>query len=587
MTKEWRIAAPAPVGFGDTIEVASPALAQLLWNRGLRTKEKVEDFLHPSWEKHVHDGAQFRHMPAAVERVFRALDQGEHITVHGDYDADGVTGSTVLITTLREIEKQRHAVDKTSHESCVDFYIPHRDKEGYGLRVETIPKLKARGTKLLVTVDCGIACVLEIALAKTEGIDTIVVDHHQFGETLPDGYLIHPSIPGETYPFTQLAAVGVAFKFACVLLDAARARGISIPLGWEKWLLDLVAIATVTDMVPLIGENRVLETYGLRVLNKTKRVGIRALIKQAALEMGTLDTESVGFGLGPRINAAGRMDHAELALKLMLAETEEAVIPLAKDLERCNRERQDVTKRMMVEAEAQLSSRYDVANPPRALVLWDERWSPALVGLVAGRLLERFARPIVVIGCHEGAWVGSGRSISAYNVTEGIRAGGEGILSRAGGHVQACGFALMQGEDLPLLAERFIAHATEALQHAALVPTLEIEADVSLEMVDMVWAETVESLAPFGEGNRRPMFVSRQARVVAVDCIGATKNHLRLALAVSGGRRVKALGFKQGERAKELVAHTIIDLVYTVAVNEWNGQRTAECRIIDFIVCNS
>ncbi len=576
-------------------------MAQLLWNRGLRTKAETEDFLHPLWETHVHDGAQFRHMPAAIERVFRALEAGERITVHGDYDADGVTGSTVLITTLREIEKklkrienQESRIECPNHipdsrfpilDTRIDFYIPHRDKEGYGLHAATVSTLKARGTTLIITVDCGIACVKEIAFAKAEGIDTIVVDHHQFGDVLPDGHLIHPGIPEETYPFKQLAAVGVAFKFACVLLDAARARGIDIPSGWEKWLLDLVAIATVTDMVPLIGENRVLETYGLRVLNKTKRPGLRALVDASALTYGTLDTESVGFAIGPRINAAGRMDHAELALRLMLAETEEEARTLAKELERCNRERQETTKRMMVDAEAQLIARYDLTNLPHAIMLWDARWSPSLVGLVAGKLLERFARPIVVIGCHEGNWIGSGRSIAAYNITEGMRAAGEGMLTRAGGHVQACGFALSSAEHLGELAEHLAAHAKTALGDRPLVPTLECEADISLEAVDMSLTEAVEALAPFGEGNRRPMFISRNIRIVAIDLIGSTKNHLRLTLVTPRGRRIKALGFKLGERAAEISIDKVIDLAYTLVINEWNGQRTAECRIIDFHVC--
>ncbi len=585
MAKEWKVASVVPTNLLETIEVPSPVMAQLLWNRGLRTVGEVEDFLHPLWEKHIHDGAQFRHMPAAIERVFRALEAGERITVHGDYDADGVTGSTVLITTLKEIEKKLIGIE--NKESSIDFYIPHRDKEGYGLHTATVLALKARDTKLIITVDCGIACVNEIALAKAEGIDTIVVDHHQFGDILPDGQLIHPSLPDEVYPFKQLAAVGVAFKFACVLLDAARARGIDIPSGWEKWLLDLVAIATVTDMVPLIGENRVLETYGLKVLNKTKRPGLRALIQKSSFEMGKLDTESVGFGLGPRINAAGRMDHAELALRLMLADTDEAAEPLAEALEHCNRERQDTTKRMMVEAEAQLSTRYDTANLPCAIMLWNESWSPALVGLVAGKLLERLARPIAVVGCHAGTWIGSGRSIASYNITEGIRLAGQGLLTRIGGHVQACGFALADADHFPKLAQNFIAHATSALTEASLLPTLEIEVEVSLETVDMAWATTIESLAPFGEGNRRPIFISRRVRVVAFDLIGATKNHLRLMLITPQGRRVKALGFKCGERAKELSVNVLIDLVYTLAINEWHGQKNAECRIMDFTLCDS
>lgn len=578
MQRIWKMAEAAPQGFAAAMDVSSPILAQLLWNRGIQTPAEVEGFLEPSWEKHLHDATHFRHMRTAIERVFLAIERGERITVHGDYDADGVTGSTVLITTIREIESRLRSEDV----SLVDFYIPHRDKEGYGLHRATVPKLQERGTRLIITVDCGIACVEEIALAKESTMDTIVVDHHQFGEALPEGYLIHPGLPDEAYPFKKLAAVGVAFKFATALSSEARARGLDIPVGWEKWLLDLVAIATVTDMVPLVGENRVLETYGLKVLNKTKRPGLRALIEMAGLEYGKMDTESIGFALGPRINAAGRMDHAELALRLLLSRTEEEARPLAQEVERCNRERQEMTRQMMVQADEQLRLRYDLARPPQAIMLWDARWSPALVGLVAGKLLERFARPIAVVGFHEGTWIGSGRSIPAYDITQGIKAAGEGILTRAGGHVQACGFALKEEEQLSCLGERLVEHARGALGDESLRPTIEIDMEIPLEAVDMTLAESLDLLAPFGEGNRRPVFVSRGVRVVGVDVMGSAKNHLRLTLLTARGHRLKGLGFKMGERVVELAVGQVLDIAYTVAINEWNGRRTAECRLIDF-----
>ncbi len=592
MTRTWKTADPAPQDFTQTVDVPSPVIAQLLWNRGLKTKQAAQDFLSPSWEDHVHDPAQFRHMPAAIERIFAALERGERITVHGDYDADGVTGSTVIITTLREIEQKIKSIqypvssiENTEYsrpDTLIDFYIPHRDKEGYGLHKGTVPKLKERNTRLIITVDCGIACVDEIAFAKEENIDTIVVDHHQFGETLPDGFLIHPGLPEETYPFKKLAAVGVAYKFACALLDAARARGLTIQPGWEKWLLDLVAIATVTDMVPLIGENRVLEMYGLKVLNKTRRLGLRALIEASALEYGKMDSESIGFALGPRINAAGRMEHAELALRLMLATTEDEAKDLAKQVERCNRERQETTKSMMVEAEEQLKERYDLAHLPHAIMLWKANWSPALVGLVAGKLLERFARPITVVGQHEGTWIGSGRSIPAYDITQGVRLAGEGILTRSGGHIQACGFALKDETRLAGFAEALAKHAKEQLEPHQLLPTIHIDAEMSLDMVDMPFAEDIARLEPFGEGNRRPIFLSKNVRIVALDLIGTNKNHLRLTLITPRGRRVKALGFKLGERVMEVSVGVAIDLVYTVAINEWNGRKDAECRLLDF-----
>ena len=250
---QWKVQEPMPAEALSGIPLRSLLGRQVLWNRGIRSEAEARAFLEPSWESGLHDPLQFRHLAPAAERLFAALAAGERITVHGDYDADGVTGSTLLITTIRELE--RRLTGRELDRTCVDFYIPHRDAEGYGLHLGTVDALAERGTKLIITVDCGIACVAEIAAARAKGIDVIVVDHHQFGETLPDAWLIHPGLPDETYPFKKLAAVGVAFKFATALLATARGRGLVLPEGWEKWLLDLVAIATITDMVGLVGES--------------------------------------------------------------------------------------------------------------------------------------------------------------------------------------------------------------------------------------------------------------------------------------------------------------------------------------------
>ncbi|MEI7512241.1 MAG: single-stranded-DNA-specific exonuclease RecJ [Candidatus Uhrbacteria bacterium] len=572
MEKRWHVAEACPADFSATIHVPG-TVAQLLWNRGVRSKDEAEAFLHPSFEDHVHDGAQFRQMDAAVARVFDAVDACELITVHGDYDADGVTGSALMISVLRELKAN------------VDYYIPHRDKEGYGLHRETVPKLKERGTGLIITVDCGIACVDEIALAKTDGIDTIVVDHHQFGEALPDGHLIHPGLPEETYPFKSLAAVGVAYKFACGLLKEARVRGFEIKEGWEKWLLDFVAIATVTDMVPLIGENRVLETYGLKVLNKTKRPGFLALFEMAGLEPGSITSETVGFGIGPRINAAGRMDHASLALRLLLSESIDEARLLARELENKNKERQDGTKKMMKEAEEMFVGAHGDAPHPKVIVLWNENWSPALVGLVAGRFADRFARPVIAIGFHETQWIGSGRSIPSYNITDAVKAAGEGILTRSGGHGAACGFSLKDADQLAVFRDRLLEHAS-IISEEDLIPLMDIDAEIPLSALTMEAAEAIGTMEPFGMNNRQPVFLSTRCRVLSADTMGATNSHLRLQLLDPNGRTVKAVAFKMGDRLPQASAGSDIDLVYNMSINEWNGRRTAEARVIDFRTCD-
>lgn len=574
MTKRWCVAEPCPSEAHAWTD--SALLSQLLWNRGLRTPEEMCAFLSPAWESGLHDANQFRHLRPALDCLFDALESGERITVHGDYDADGITGSTILITVLREIQKQRGG-----DPHLIDSYIPHRDKEGYGLHAATVPKLKERGTSVIVTVDCGIACVEEIRIAKEQGMDTVVVDHHQFGEVLPDGHLIHPGLPEETYPFKHLAAVGVSYKFATALLEEARARGYGIPTGWEKWLLDLVAIATVTDMVPLVGENRVLETYGLRVLNKTRRPGLLALAEQANLRLGEITSEDIGFGIGPRLNAAGRMDHASLALRLLLAESSDEARLLAGELEELNRARQTATKKMMAEADAMIASG-DVDPRGKAIVLWNRDWSPALVGLAAGRFSERFHRPTLVLGFHEPQWIGSGRSVPGFDIVQAVKTAGEGILTRSGGHAQACGFALEDPARLHEFRKRMIETAERTLTDEMLSPELSIDAELPLEQLSLALTAILDALEPHGMGNPKPVFLARGVRVAQANVMGSQNNHLRMDVIDRTGRKLKAVGFKQGERIVELRPGQAIDLVYTVAVNDWNGRRTAECRIIDF-----
>ncbi len=586
MQRTWKYAPTCPAdALAETADL-SPVSRQLLWNRGICLSEDVQRFLSPSWEEHVHDPFAFRDMRVAVEKLFSFVEAGQRITVHGDYDADGVTGSTVLISTLRELEKrlrmkrgETQIVGGESEVSCVDFYIPHRDKEGYGLRTATIQILADRGTKLIVTVDCGIACVEEIALAKTHGIETIVVDHHQFGEELPKGTLIHPGLDGETYPHKTLAAVGVAFKLACALMTEARVRGLDVPVGFEKWLLDLVSIATVTDMVPLLGENRVLEHFGLKVLNKTRRPGLRALIVAAGLEDKVLDAESVGFTIGPRLNAAGRMEHASLALNLLLSSNEEEATRLAQELEACNRRRQDATRRMMEEAERQLAER-DISLE-KIVILWHEEWSPSLVGLIAGKMMEKTTRPVVVVGHHAGAWIGSGRSMAAYDITSAVREAGGELLARVGGHVQACGFALKDQDGLLPLADRLREHASAHLSPEDLSPVLAIDLELPLEDCSRATLDAIVRLAPFGQANPRPVFASRRALVQKCDRMGARQQHLRLQVASPSGLPVKAVAFNVPIDQWNFVRGNVVDLAYHLDVNEWNGRSEIQLKLLD------
>ena len=676
MQKQWKLSADGRAHLESSEDVQRlaekgihPVAVSLLRRRGIAIDGELEAFLHPNFESGIHDPMQFRQMPEAVARIFAALENQEKITVHGDYDADGVSGSAVLITTLRELESRMRltgalkvaqqvslediasievvslsnesppgeggvegvtpgvvgdepqyvSIDPDSEPvpdttadcidpavepletielavpSLIDSYIPHRDKEGYGLNPNSVRLLKERGTNLIITVDCGIANVEEIALARELGLDVIVVDHHQFGEILPDAILIHPRLPGETYPFPHLAAVGVAWKLACALVQESRVRNLGLPEGWEKWLLDFVSIATVTDMVQLVGENRVLETYGLKVMNKTRRPGLKKLIALAGADMGSVTSETIGFGLGPRINAAGRMDHASLALNVLLAENEEEANVYANELEGKNKDRQKATLKMMEEAEVMYENLRK--SPPSEggvegvvpgaegseslVALWSESWSPSLVGLVAGKYLDKLGKPTIVIGKHGDRWIGSGRSFSAYDITEAVKTAGEGLLAHSGGHVQACGFSFSDDASLPLFVERLKKHASENLREADCVPILEIDAELALEDVTWSLIETLNMFEPYGEGNRKPIFLSKSLTVVSCDLMGSTQNHVRLRLRSPSGRMEQFVGFKMGDRVKEFAPGNTLDVVYDVAVNEWNGSKKLQCKIVD------
>jgi single-stranded-DNA-specific exonuclease len=585
MKKRWIVKEACPPDIAPTLSDVHPVVSQLLWNRGVRSAAEAVEFFEPSFVKGIHDPYLFTQMRPAVERLLSAVMNGEKIVVFGDYDADGITSSTVLMTTLREIEKKigRWAVGGGQSgelpSSSVSSYIPHRDAEGYGLQVGTVEKLADEGMQLLVTVDCGISNVNEVAAARRRGVDVIVVDHHQFGDELPDAILIHPGIPGETYPFKSLAAVGVAWKVACALLTEARQRGIGINETFEKWLLDLVAIATVTDIVPLVGENRVLEHFGLRVLNRTHRPGLLALIERASLVRGEINERDVGYALGPRINAAGRMEHGSLALRLLLAETEEEAADLSLRLEALNRARQQKTEMMMKEAERML---LEVSSTVKLHILWHETWSPSLVGLVAGKISDRYGVPAVAIGKHGDVWIGSGRSFVSYDITAAVRRVGDGLLTRSGGHVQACGFSLAVDEHVPQFAERLQNDASERFTETDSGPVLDIDAKLDPASVNWNLIDAIQKFSPFGCGNPEPTFVAEGLNVISSGTVGQDGKHLRLTCKTPMGAVQRFIAFNQGKRSAEAGPGSIIDVVYTAGINEWNGNREIQCKVADF-----
>lgn len=569
----WDIAGPPSDEMRKRFPELHPVTVQMLWNRGITTQEEVDGFLELDYGQDLHDPFLFRQMEEACARVWRAIQDGEKVVVHGDYDADGVTGSVVLMTAFRTVAEKLG-----KDPSLFSSYIPHRENEGYGVREETVRKLADGGATLLITVDCGISCAKEIATARSLGMDTIIVDHHQFPDELPECVIVHPLVPGETYPFKHLAAVGVAFKLACGFFRFSAKRGVAVGEGDEKWLLDLVAIATVTDFMPLIGENRTLEKYGLVVLNKTRRKGLRKICEVAGLEPGTIDTQSIGFGIGPRINAASRMEHAELAFRTLMAETDEEAARLAEELDRCNRDRRRYTDRVYQEALAAAAE--DAGKPVR--VVLGEGWSAGIVGLVAGKLVSELGVPVFVLGKEEGGEriVGSGRSIHGFDVVKAMDEAAH-VLARYGGHPQACGLTIMGRANFDEFKRIIEARAERELGGTDLRPALSAECELRTGQMTWELIDELERFEPFGEGNPKPLFVLRDLLVSSVDVVGKTGTHARIGVRGDTPKEIKMIAFGLAERMRAHPPGSRVDALVEVGVNQWNGTRRIQARVID------
>lgn len=559
--KRWKMAETVPPEAYEALAGHARLIAALLWRRGLRTADEAERFLHPSWDRDVHDPFLFLEMRKAVDRLMKAARSGEKIVVHGDYDADGVSGSVVLHATLRAIGAD------------VSVYLPHREKDGYGMNVPAVEKMAGDGAKVIVTCDCGISSGKEIAVANSLGMDVIVTDHHTLPPEPPPAYaILHPLREGETYPFRHLTGGGVAFKLCQALWKEA-----GLPAGHEKWLLDMVSISTVADMGKLVGENRALVHYGLVVLNKTRRLGLKTLIDGVKREGETLDATSIGFRIAPRINAAGRMEHADAAFGLLTAETAEDADVRAEVLHAHNADRQKATAAIMEEAYVMGAAQAGQS----AIVVAGQGWPAALCGLVASKLVDEHYRPVIAVGRDEhGRYVGSGRSIPGFDVTGALRACAEHIL-KFGGHPAACGMTIVGDEAFEAFKKAFVAHAGAALASQDLTPSIEIEEEAAVHEISVRLIEGLKALEPHGEGNPRPKFLLRGARVAQARQVGAEGKHLQLTVVDDRGGRLKLIGFGFGDRLPDLPAGRAVEAVVELDLNEWNGRVEPQGRILD------
>ncbi len=496
----------------------SALVRSLLAKRGVESDESIAAFLEPDYVSHTHDPFLFKSMDVAVDRLLAAIHAGERIAVYADFDCDGIPGAALLSDFFGKIGYEN-----------VEVYLPHRDREGYGFHTAAIEQLAARGVTLIITVDVGTKANDAVAFATEKGIDTIVTDHHEVDSALPDAVaVLNPKIA--PYPFPHLCGAAVAFKLVQATLIEGRRRGIEafvrIPEGWEKWLLDMVAIATVADMVPLVGENRALAHFGLKVLRKSSRPGIDALVRKVRLRKHELTEDDIGFSLAPRINAASRMDEPVLALKLLTTSDSREADTLADTLEKLNASRKGVVAGVVREAKKRVHARF--GSDERVVVVGDPTWKPALLGLAANSIMAERGGVVCLWGRDAvGNLKGSCRADESISLAE-LFANASDAFEEYGGHARSGGFSVSH-ERVHALPEA-LQEAARSLAESPAEPLREADARITLPGVSRSLFAEVSLLAPFGMGNPKPVFLLGGCVVTEVKRFGKEGNHVEVAL---------------------------------------------------------
>lgn len=580
-----------------------PMVRTLLFHRGIETKDAAEKFLNPDYERDSSDPLLMLDMEKAAERILKAMEGGEKIIIYGDYDCDGIPGSVVLHDFFKKI-------------GYANFgnYIPHRHNEGYGLNALALEKFSREGVNVVVTVDCGIVDYGPAEHAQSLGIDLIITDHHLPGEKLPEAFaVVNPKRPGDTYPDKMLCGAGVAFKLVQALLKTPvplhlfRGGGwegvggvtnptpalpskegreqtlreyLNIPKGWEKWLLDMAGLSTVADMVPLQNENRMIAHFGLKVLRKSPRVGLKKLLNKMRVDQTTLTEDDIGFSIAPRINAASRMDVPLRAFELLSTDDEETAEALATHLEKLNTERKGVVAGMIKEAKHVLSEREVGA----VIVTGDPRWAPGLLGLAANSLVEAFGRPAFVWGKdEEGRIKGSCRSDGTVSVVE-LMSRTKEYFVQFGGHEASGGF-MVAHEHVHILETKL----SEMYEQMEKKPVEEggIFVDAKLSLDDLNWKnyDEMTKLSPFGQGNPKPIFLFEDLRIEGVKEFGKTGTHLELLFKNSSGKQIKAIGFFRGSthNGEELVAGQTVSLLAAIEKDTFRRFPELRLRVIEIL----
>ena len=533
-------------------------MAHALVNRGLDSEERARRFLEPALEN-LHDPRHMLGLEVGAARIMEAVERGERISIQGDYDVDGITSTFLVYSVLKELGAR------------VEYRIPNRARDGYGLSLEAMDEAKSRGCSLVVTVDCGITANEAVAHGRSLGIDTVITDHHEPPAVLPEAFaIINPLQPGCPYPFKPLAGVGVAFKLVEVLLGG---RG---GLDRASKYLDVVALGTIADVVPLVGENRILARMGLEQLNRGERLGLRALIKVARLSGKRITSGQVAFVLAPRINASGRVGNDEQGLRLLMATQDGEADACAEGLEGDNNKRRELDAKALEQACRMVETELDPAGC--SILLWSKDWNPGVIGIVASRLVERYRRPAVLVGgeaARPNGWRGSGRSLPGLDLTK-LLDGCRDLLVSHGGHAFAAGLTVDPAR-LPELRERFESLVRVEYRPERFTPRIEVDDDLPLAGCTSDLVEWLDRMAPHGLENPEPQFQMLGARVERITQVG-NRQHLRFNV-VEDGRHVEAIGFGMGDQAEALRRAGTADIVFHPTRNEHNNEVRVQLKL--------
>ena len=527
-----------------------PEVARLLYSRGVKDQEALSCFLTPTLDD-LHDPYLLHDMDKAVERIRRAIEDGEFILIYGDYDADGMTSASIVKESLEQLGAE------------VAVYLPNRFTDGYGPNASVYKYfIEQQGISLIVTVDNGVAGHEAIDLAQSMGVDVIVTDHHSMPEVLPDAYaIVHPEHPDADYPFKHLAGCGVAFKLACALLEEVQVE-----------LLDLVAIGTIADMVSLTDENRIMVQYGLEVLRNTQRMGLQEMFNIAGIARNDVTEETVGFQLAPRLNALGRLDDPNPAIDLLTGFDDEEAHEIALMIHEKNEERKEIVQAIYQEAKA-------MVDPTKTVqILAKEGWNPGVLGIVAGRLLEELGQTVIVLNLEDGRAKGSARSIEALDIFEAL-APHRNLFIAFGGHAGAAGMTL-EADKLDTLSEVLESYVLDKGLDATTKNNLDLDEELDLEALTIDVVKNFERLAPFGMDNQKPVFYIRDFQIENARAMGASNAHLKLKI-FRGTSNFEVVAFGKGSLAAEFSQVKGLELAVTLSVNQWNGQTTLQLMMVD------